>query len=460
MISSERSVWRSIRFSAPALYIAVLLLAFNMQACSDDNNIVSPSFNAGEQNLSVDTLTVSNVAITELKTFTGNLRHFSAGKYDDAVFGQLHASAFIAPGVTRIENDDFIEAGAEMFLILKPREFFGVVDSMEATASYELRYVTERWRATAFDANKEVATNPQAFATFEVTAGTDSIAIPMPEQWVEDFRAIYMANDDERETLVRDQEFGFAIVPTEESNAITGFRSTFTERDSLDVLDFRGSRLFVKNPVTEESDNGNGDDEDQNGDDNGNGDNGDEDNGNGEDDGPRAEFFVPLRSTGFNLFIDNNEVSAPSGALPMLNTFQQVVRLDTELDDRDFTEQVVSRAELLFFDFEEDASTLPAGHRRPQSERLLFYTLDETEREFEVIKSPVFEPPFREGDSSYRINVTNFVEQVQLGEQSTTEFFIIPERNNGLIIPRLLAGPEAGERAPKLIITRINPETN
>lgn len=399
--------------------------------------------------MSVDTLDVSNIDITELRTFTGNLSHFSAGKYDDAVFGQLHSTAFITPGVTRIFDDDIIEEDAEMFLILDVREFFGNTDSTEAVASYALRYVTQRWRTTSFNTETDPSVGPEVLATFDITAATDSIAVPLPEEWVSNFRSIYLADEENREELVRETEFGFALVPTEESNAITGFRSTFTETDSLDVTDFRGSRFFVKNPTPEE-DPGNGDDDGD----------GDDDGENGDDeDEARSEFFVPLRGTGFNLSI-GEEGTLPEGALPIMNTFQQVIQLDTDLNNRDFTQQIVSRAELIFYDFENTDETLPPNHRRPASERLLFYTLDETERDFEVIKSPIFEPPFRQEDDSYRINITNFVEQVQIGNQATTEFFIIPARNNGLIIPRLLSGPQAGARSPKLIITRINPEAN
>ncbi|MFW6347191.1 MAG: hypothetical protein ACOC2C_01105 [Cyclonatronaceae bacterium] len=428
----------------------MLLFSLFLYACSDEDNIVSPSFNTGGQNLSVDTLQVSDIDITELTTFTGNLSFFSAGKYDDAAFGELHSTAYITPGVARILNDDIIEDDAEMYLILDVREFFGNTDSTEAVASYELRYVTERWRTTSFNTETQPAVGPEVVATFDITAATDSVAIALPPEWISEFRSIFLADEEEREDLVRENEFGFAIVPAAESDAIAGFRSTFTQTDSLDVTEFSGSRFYVKNPEPEDDggDNGDGDDDD--------GDNGD---GDGDEDEPRTEFFVPLRGTGFNLSIGEGG-SIPEGALPLMNTFQQVLRLDTGLDDEDFTEQIVSRAELIFYDFDETEQTLPPGHRRPASEQLLFYTLDETEREFEVIKTPIFEPTFREEDESYRVNITNFVEQVQLGNETTTEFFITPARNNGLIIPRLLAGPEAGARSPKLIITRINPEAN
>lgn len=396
--------------------------------------------------MSVDTLDVSDIEVTELETFTGNLSFFSAGRYDDAAFGELRSTAFVTPGVARIFNDDIIEADAEVYLILDVRDFFGNTDSTEAVASYELRYVSERWRTTSFNTETSPAVDPQVVASFDLTSATDSVAIPMPADWISDFRSIFLADEDEREDLVRENEFGFALVPTEDSDAIASFRSTFTETDSLNVTEFRGSRFYVKNPVPEE-DPGDGDDDEDNGDDE------------NDDDQPRTEFFIPLRGTGFNVSI-GEDGNVPEDALPLMNTFQQVLRLDTGLNERDFTQQIVSRAELIFYEFEDTDETLPPGHRRPASERLLFYTLDETEREFEVIKSPIFEPPFRPEDNSYRINITNFVEQVQLGNQTTTEFFITPGRNNGLIIPRLLAGPGAGERSPKLIITRINPEAN
>ncbi len=270
---------------------------------------------------------------------------------------------------------------------------------------------------------------------------------------------------------MRENLFGFAVVPTAETNAIVSFSTESIVSDTLGNRNYTGTRLLVVNPESDDDENGNGGDSGDffpadDGDDNGNGDNGNGDNGNGDngDNGGfidpfpnRQSFSAPFRGNGFNTI--RTDIPDPDpGIIPVFNTFEQVLRLDLNLDSRDFSSQAVSRAELLLFEDLDASTVLPDGQVRRGSGRLQFYVLNETERNFEVIKLPLFEPPVRESDLSYRVNVTEFIQTYQLGRRTETEFFITSGPNNGQFTPTFLAAPGSGERSPKLIITRINPE--
>lgn len=431
------------------LFVVSLITLGIISSCSDDNNIVGSTFIPSDRNIIVDTLDITNLTIEELVTFTGNLTYFSAGKYQDQVYGEVKSTSFLAPGISTLSPADSMEAGAEVYLVLEPFNFYGDTTS---TAVFDLHYITERWRPNDANVNSQFSTDPVSIGSIEITAETDSVLFQLPQQWADNFRGFFNETENPIENL-RANEFGFALVPRDDNNVIVGFRTESLQQDTLGNSFYSGSRLFVVNPE--------GSDDDDNGDDNGNG-NGESstmDNGNGDFVDPfpgRNTFSVLLRGSAFNIQRENTDYEGTS--LPLLNTFEQNLVLEMDLEGRGLLDQVISRAEILLFDDLEAIENLPENHFRPKSGRLQYYTLNDTERQFEVVKLPVFEPQFREGDNSYRVNVTSFIQNFQTGQSTQTRFYITSGNNNGLILPAILAGPESGERSPKLIITRINPE--
>lgn len=445
------------------LFAFALSMLAGLYACSNDNNIAGASFVQSGQNISVDTLEVTDLELVDLLTYTGNLSVFTAGRFHDPLLGTIESTAFLAPGINSIRTTDSVHVGAEVFLVLHP---FRLMGDTTQTAHFGLHLIEERWRPVAVRKNTEIAFNPVAFAEFELTAETDSVLVQMPQQWADEYRDFFNEENNPLEN-VRENLFGFAIVPKEGTNTLVSFNTESIITDSLGFRNYTGTRLLIVNPEPPD-DNGNGDGDD-NGDflpaddgngngDNGNGDNGDNGNGDFNDPFPNRESFSsPLRGNGFNILRSNVTEDNPD-FIPVFNTFEQTLRLNLNLDSRDFSAQAISRVELLLFEDIGASTVLPDGQVRSTSGRLQFYVLNETERNFEVIKLPLFEPPVRESDFSYRVNVTDFIQTFQLGRRAETEFFITSGPNNGQFTPVFLAAPGSGDRAPKLIITRINPE--
>lgn len=439
------------------LFAIALLMLAGLYACSNDNNIAGASFVQSGQNIAIDTLEVTDFELVDLLTYTGNLSVFSAGRFTDPVLGTIESTAFLAPGINSVSSSDSVHAGAEVYLVLHPFSFYG--DTTQ-TATFNLHFIEQRWRPVAIRKDSEIAFNPAPFGQVQFAAGTDSVLFQMPQQWADEYRDFFNEEDSPLEN-VRENLFGFALVPAAETNAIVSFQTEAIITDSLGNRNYTGTRLLVVNPEVHDDDDNGGEDSSNrffpsdNGDDNGNGDIG---NGGFTDPFPnRQSFSAPFRGNGFNTLRSDIPGESPD-VISVFNTFEQVLRLNLNLDSRDFSSQAVSRAELLLFEDLGPASVLPEGQVRSSSGRLQFYVLNETERNFEVIKLPLFEPPVRESDLSYRVNVTEFIQTYQLGRRSETEFFITSGPNNGQFTPAFLAAPGSGERAPKLIITRINPE--
>ncbi len=448
-------LYRSRIFSIFAMCLVSLA---GFISCSDDSNLTGASFGPGEQNIQVDTLSVTEFSLTNLKTYTGNLTFFSAGKYNDPLLGEIKSSAFIAPGINSLSSADSLHPGAEVYLLLSPHSFYG--DTL-STAQFDLHFIEERWRPNDADAETEVVKNPVSLGTIEISAEMDSVLFKLPQSWADNYRELFHETDSPNENL-RNNEFGFTLVPREETNVMIGFSNAVVAQDTLGNRFYTGSRLFVANPPGSGDDNGNGNGDGDNGEGNaasfGLFDNGDDNgNGNGEFAG-RSTFSTRFRGAAFNIKTDSDFGIDDENRLGLLNTWQRTLRIGLGLEERGFTSQVISRAELLLFDDIDALEELPENHYRPGSGRLQIYTLNETEQEFQVVKLPNFEPQLRENDNSYRINLTELVKAIQLEQREDTDFFITSGNNNGLITPRVIT--TSGARAPKLIITRINPENN
>lgn len=446
--SSQPRYFHLYQLKTLGLFALALSLLAGLYACSNDNNIAGASFLPSGQNISVDTLEVTDIDLTDLLTYTGNLSVFSAGRFNDPILGTIESTAFLAPGINSVNTTDSVHVGADVYLVLHPFTFSG--DTTQ-TATFNLHIIEQRWRPVAVRKDTEIPFNPAPFGQIEFTAQTDSVLFKMPQQWADEYREFFNETDSPLEN-VRENLFGFALVPAEGTNALVSFSTESIITDSLGNRNYTGTRLLVVNPEPPE------DDGDFNPSDDGNGDNGNGDNGDLNDPFPnRQTFSAPFRGNGFNTMRSNIPAGSPD-FIPVFNTFEQVLRLNLNLDDRDFSQQAISRAELLIFEDIGASTVLPEGQTRSSSGRLQFYVLNETEKNFEVIKLPLFEPPVRETDLSYRVNVTEFIQAFQLGRRTETEFFITSGPNNGQFTPVFLAAPGSGERAPKLIITRINPE--
>lgn len=386
---------------------------FLLQACNDDN-FVGSSFVDDERKVVIDTVFADSFEVVDLKSFTGNLTFFMAGYYDDPLFGVLESTAYLAPGLISQSNE--ISDDAEFYLRLIGREFYG---NLDAQADFELEFIDERWRSSLMNVDTVLDTSPPAEPiSFFMSVQNDSIDIRLPDEWVEKYLDIF--NSEERNERLLEEEFGFALKPLP-SDLLIGFRTGAL-----------GARIIARQDA--ETD----DDEDENGVD---------------------EFTIPLRSRAYNLLNDE-----PAGlrdeTLPVYNTFKNALKLNVDLSQ--FSDKSITRVEIVMY---EDTLALqqnfPGTHSRLTSNRLNYFQLSDAQLNNPVITPAAFTPDNTiHDDLSYRVSMTETIKRIMLGATLDGDFYILSGSNNGLFNPTALNLPGHPERAPKFIITYVNPEVN
>jgi hypothetical protein len=419
------------------LFFTVILLLISLQACQDNNIVGSGSFIPNDRIITVDTLPIGGFTPIDLKTFTGNLPFFSAGKYHDPLFGTMEATAFLATGLGPVSSDTLLP-GAEMYIVFRGHNVYG--DTLNS-AQFSVHQVTQRWRPNATNAESEYPYDPNPLATFFISNDIDSVMVKLPQEWADRYRDdfYYYAGDNRTENLLNN-EFGFAIVPITD-HSIIGFRTaTDVFGDTLRPgvpTGLIGTRLMAINPV-------------------------DNDALFDDDDTPPdypVRVDLPFRGWGFN-FSRTNIPDNQNNTAPFLNTFQNALKLDIDLDNSIIRQQAISRVELVLFEDTDALNNLPDNHNRPKSNRMPIYRLEDVDLDFLITTPFAFDPLRTTSDRSFRITLTEFFKTLQLVDEVPGNFYLLSGSNNGLILPNALTIPNNPERAPKLIITSVKPEVN
>ena len=427
------------------LFVLSGLLLFSfINGCQDDN-IVGSSFVDGDRNIIVDTLSLSSFDRADLRTYTGNLAHFSAGSYNDQLFGQIDATGFMYPNLPSSTTE--LNEDAEMFILFRPVAFYG--DTTQV-ATFSVHRVTERWRPNSVNADSDIQFEPESIGTFSVSTETDSVAFRLPDEYYEMYRTEYheFENLDERDDNFRNNEFGFAIVPVG-GNSIVSFQRTQQVAVDGGGTAFIGSRLLIVSEIEEN------DDEESSSatpfDENG-------DNDEEEEDG-LSFLSVPLWGWGFNYDVENTDM-INDGSFPVLNTYRDMLKFDVDFENELFRDGIISRVELVLFeDLETMSSSLPEGHVRPENDQLRIYRLEDENLDFLVLDPPVLQPQRTVADASYRMNITNTVNSILLGAEFAGSLYISSRSNNGIITPKLINVTDTDpQRKPIIIVTRIDPE--
>lgn len=422
------SIASKVKFSRIyILFSLVLASIFGLQSCQD-NNFVGSTFIPDARNVVVDTIFITDFQPTNLKSFTGNLTRFTAGRYNDELFGTIESTAYVKPGL--ISDTLIISSSQEFYLRLKATDFYG---DTTAVAPFRLELIDNRWRASLIDADTELGTSqiPDFSEPFLVGMEQDSVDVRLPQSWVDRYMDIFTSEN--RTERLLNEEFGFAIKPVEGfDQLLIGFRAGPA-----------GARIIVK-----DLDLGGGvlnEDEEE------------------EEEEQETETIIPLRGWAFNIKQQGSTPQALSEVLPVYNTFQNALRIGVDL--KEYTNKNVTRVELVLY---EDSlalsSTLPVDHKRLRTDRLALYSLTDFDLDYIVTTTPTFATENRGNqDRSFRISLTDTIRRLMIGGILSGDFYLTSQFNNGLLFPYALVHPENNQqpdRRPKLIITYLKAEVN
>lgn len=382
---------------------ALIFVTITITGC-DDSGVVGSTFRNVEPSISVDAVSVGTISVENLLTYSGGKSFVNAGRYNDDLFGYIESTALIKP--TLLGRTDSIPAGSEFYLRLVVNGIYGDTTSA-VQADFDLYEVTQRWRQNEWypDSQPVLADNP--LTSFSVLT-RDTVRVPLPNEWIEKYLEFYYNVGEARDSAYVNGSFGFAIVPQNEAK--------------IAVFNTNQANMIVMYP-----------------------------------DSTQRTAGITQRASSYS--IDRTNVTIPATSTYLMNDFSETGRLSFFVDESVTKSKIISRAELVIYeDTDLLNATLGQNEVRYNNNLLRFYDLTDDDKNYIIFKDPVTGAARTESDGSYRVNVTNQVSEKVISGGGELTLYLVTDLDSGILRPNLLVSDPNSPRAPKLIITTINPE--
>lgn len=406
----------------PLLLFFTVLLGFS--ACENPGSVGNDLIEPGADVVR-DTLVIKHVTAVDAASYSGELDFFSAGAFEDPLFGTLSATGFLKPNLP--SSTDTLQDDGEVFLKLMydGGEVFG--DSV-GNQQFELYEIKQYWRDRALKVNYQLQLGSQKLGEFTV-GNSDSLMINLSNiapQWVDEYRDYAKASKEDTtsqtDSTYAYEENGLALVPQNSTKIIP--------------LNQQLTRFVIQNP--------------------------------GKDSADADTFDVTLNKWGYSLERGGNS-AIPQGSLPLHNTYESVINFkELGVSQLDIPPSGLSRAELVFYEnksaLEQSLNGKPSTTKRPR-QQVVYLQLAEPDGLPENIDPgvPLNNPTKIQGwysaeEGSYRFDITSLVENIiRSGFPEGLEFFItLP--NNGAVKSTILM--DSSDQVPyglkpKIIITSL-----
>lgn len=402
-----------------SLFLIVICgISFGLSGC-ESPGAVGTDLTEPESQVVTDTLLIDGVQTLNPNSYSGELSFFSAGQYNDPLFGSMTATGLFRPSLPAESDTMGINTKVLLNIMLDESQVYGDAESAQEFDIYE---IGELWRARALMINDDVQINTNALVgSFSVEAGEDSVTTELYRSWVNDYRQY--ATGAKPDSLYQYEMFGLALVPRN-GNKIIPIRTDSTS-------------LIFQNAVTD-------------------------------------TFDVGLDQWGYTLERGSN-AAFPQGSAPLYSTYESILNFkDLGISDLDVPPPGLSRAELVLYQNNTAMQQgISATERRPQE-----ITIDLHLAEPEYVPENIdpgaplsqgqttffrVQGVYSENDDTYRFNITNMVERIiRAGSPEDREFYVTFP-NDGVIKPSLIytGGDQVPEGfQPKVIITSLKNISN
>lgn len=363
-----------------------------------------------------DTLIINGLTSVDATSYSGEKNFFSAGSFDDPLFGSMNALGYIKPNLPA--SSDTMKADGQMFLRIM-YDLAQVSGDTVGTQQFELYEIDQFWRDRVLNVDDELALG-QKLGEFSV-GSEDSLMVNFSDiapGWVADYKswADSVRNDT---TGVADSSYvydthGLALVPQNSSKILPFYRDS--------------TRFVIQHPEAD-------------------------------------TFEVSLNRWGYYLGRGASNTS-PQGSVPLHSTYESVLNFkQLGIDQLDIQSSGLSRAILVLNEdtdaLEQSLSGEPSTTKRAK-EQVAYLHLANPEGLPEVIDpgAPLNSPTRLQGvydDGAYRFDITRLVDNIiRNGFPDDREFFItLP--NDGVIKSTHIMTDDAQDDGlkPKIIITSL-----
>jgi hypothetical protein len=366
-----------------------------------------------------DTVIINGLTTVDATSYSGEKNFFSAGSFDDPLFGSLGVTGYLKPNLPA--SSDTLKADGEVLLRIMYNRAQVWGDTV-GTQQFELYQINQYWRDRVLKVDRELSL-AQKVGEFSV-GSEDSLLVNLSDVasgWVDEYRS--WADSVKQDTTgAADSSYvydahGLALVAQNSSKIIPLYRDS--------------TRFIIQHPEAD-------------------------------------TFDVSLNRWGYHLDRGSNS-SLPQGSTPLHSTYEKVLNFQRlGIEALDIQPPGLSRAELVLNEniaaLEQSLSGEPSTTKRAQ-EQVAYLHLANPEGLPENIDpgAPLNSPTRLQGiysaeNGTYRFDVTGLVENIiRNGFPEDREFFItLP--NDGVIKSTLIMTDDnqvPDGLKPKIIITSL-----
>lgn len=404
--------------------IVIFSVLLGLSACENPGSVGSDLTEPGSDVVR-DTLIINDVRAVNAPSYSGELDYFSAGSFEDQLFGTLNATGYLKPNLP--ESSDTLRDDGEVFLRVM-YDMGQTYGDTVATQDFDLYRVDQYWRDRALKIDDELDLEDQRIGEFSVD-NEDSLMINLSEiapDWVEDYRE-FSRDSKEDTTGQTDSTY------TYEENGLAFFAQN---NEKIIPLSRESTQIVAINP---------------------------------ENDTAEADTFdVNLNRWGY--YLDRaDDGSIPEGSLPLHSTFESVINFkELGISQLDLQPPGLSRAELIFYEntsaLEQSLNGEPGTTKRAKDQTAYLHLAHPDEVPENIDPGAPQNSPTRvqgsysEDDGTYRFDVTSLVENIlRNGVPEEREFFItLP--NDGVVKSTVLMSDSdqvPNSLKPKIIITSL-----
>lgn len=397
-----------------AVYIVFLLsILLGISSCENPGS-VGTGLTDPEAEVETDTIYIENFNAIQPNSYSGELSFFSAGYYNDPLFGSMEATAYLKPGLPAEDNEMDEDATMLMRILFDEDQVYG---NASADQQYSVYEIDEAWRDRAVKIDDEIQIDTDQKVGEFTVGDEDSLDVELSADWVDKYRQY--AEESDTDSLYRYEFHGLALVPDNESKIIP--------------LNSNSTRFVIQNPQAD-------------------------------------TFDVRTLEWGYSLERTNNS-TFPQGSVPVYSTYESVINFEElGVSDFDVPASGFSRAELVIYqnnsEMEQSMQSEPSTARRAETSTMHLQLADSTEIPESIdpgVSDSRATGNYSSNTGAYRFDITNLVERVvQVGQPEELEFFMtVP--NDGVIKPLLIYTSSENvpvDKRPKIIITSLKKRNN
>lgn len=403
MQNSKHSIFQSLGVFYLTVVLVVLL---GLSGCENPGSVGAGLTDPGAE-VTVDTMTISGIDTTYTNSFAGSQTYFSAGEFDDPIFGTTSVIGMDLPNLPTAQDTIRKDSKMYMRLSLDGNEVYG--DS-SASQDFDIYQIDEYWQAPDRLVNDAIKIDKSnKIASFSV-AGQDSMDVQLSQSWYDKYYNYATDNSSEADSLYEHKLGGLALVPAN-SKKIIPLKSKFTD--------------FVI--ISPDSD----------------------------------TVSVGMRKWAYSL--DRTNETYPAGSVPLYSTYERILNFNLDLSNVTIEPSTISKAELIFYQNDsamtQSLQSAPSSVQRPPEKNIRLHLADPQNIPQNIDPgNPVTGGSYNANDGGYHLNITSIVQHILISGTPEGQKFYVTMSNNGIVTPSLLyTGSDKVplSKRPKIIITYL-----